>query len=212
VVVGVAAEQHYRGIEDSPDPMLYLPLGHSTRTLSDLWLLVRSSVDPRALAAQIREALHTVDPDQPLGDLVILREAVAQSSASRRFSATLIALFAGLALCLAVTGILGVTSYSLQQRTRELGVRMVLGADQGMVLRMVLGEGMRLVLLGGGLGLAGAAAVSLLLRGMLFGVGPADPAVYLGVTLLLGAVVLLGFYLPARRAARVDPMVALRAE
>jgi len=141
-----------------------------------------------------------------------MRELLAASLAERRFSMLLMALFAGVALVLASVGIYGVVSYAVTQRAREFGVRMALGAGRRDILRLVLGQGMVLTLLGLGLGLAGSLAATRFLASLLFGVTPTDPFTFVGVSALLAGVTLAACYLPARRATRVDPMIALRCE
>jgi len=151
----------------------------------------------------------SLDKDQPIYNVRTMEEVVAQSIGTRRVSMLLVSVFAGAALLLAAVGIYGVMAYSVTQRTQEIGIRMALGAQTGDVLRMVVRQGMTLALVGIGVGLAGAFGFTRLLASLLFGVNASDPLTYVGISLLLALVALLACYLPARRAARLDPMNAL---
>jgi putative ABC transport system permease protein len=177
-----------------------------------LVVLARTSGDPLALTASVKGALGELDPGLPLSDVATLDQRVTETLARPRVNAGLLSAFAGVALVLAAVGIYGVIAFGVVQRTRELGIRMALGAGTSSLLRMVVSQGMRPVLLGLGLGLAGALVGSRLLRGLLFGIGPTDPTTFLVVTVFLTSVALLASYLPARRAASSDPMIALRNE
>jgi len=211
-VVGVAADLRFGGLDQDPDPAMYIPARQDQGDRQEMWLLIRSSSRPATLAAGIREAVHALDPEQPIGELVSMMDVVTRSTASRRFNLLLVGVFATLALGLAVIGIAGVTAYSLSQRTRELGIRVALGADRSSLLNLGLGEALRVVAIGASVGVAAAFAAARSLRAMLFGVGPTDPLTYLAVTLLLAGVAFAACYLPIRRAANADPMVALRSE
>jgi ABC-type antimicrobial peptide transport system permease subunit len=177
-----------------------------------LVVLARTSGDPLALTAAVKAALAELDSGLPLSDVATLDQRVTETLARPRVNAALLCAFAGAALLLAAVGIYGVIAFGVVQRTRELGIRMALGAGASNLLHMVVSQGMRPVLAGVGLGLAGALAGTRLLRGLLFGVAPTDPTTFLVVTAFLLAVALLASYLPARRAARSDPMIALRNE
>jgi putative ABC transport system permease protein len=173
---------------------------------------IRTENDPRALAGAVRDQIWASDKELPVYDIVPMTEVVAESLAQRRFTMLLLAAFAAVALLMAAVGIYGVISYSVAQRTRELGVRIALGATAGRVLSMVLLESSKLVLLGI---MAGTFAALLLARSMtslLFGVRPFDSTSFLVAALLLGLAALVAGYVPARRATKVDPMVALRYE
>ena len=207
-VIGVVGDVQHRALDGRPFETSYLP----TQDVSWGYVVLRTAVDPLALAPAVREQVHAVDPGQPIGDLRALEQLVHESAAAPRFRTTLLGLFAGLALLLAAIGIYSVVSFSVARRTHEIGVRMALGAWWLQVLHLVVGESMRLVLLGVALGLAGALALTRVLTSVLFGVGATDPSTFVAVALLLGLVALAACWIPARRATRVDPMVALRSE
>ncbi len=175
-------------------------------------LAVRASADPATLIPGIRRAVAELDPDLAVAGVSTLAERKATSLARPRVNATVLGGFALAALVLAAVGIYGVVAYGVVQRTRELGIRMALGAGGGALLRMVVREGMRPVLGGIALGLAGALVGGRLLRSLLFGVGAGDPSTLVVVTCFLTTVALAAIYLPARRAARSDPMIALRVD
>jgi putative ABC transport system permease protein len=175
-------------------------------------LVVRAANDPQAQVPAIRNVLHGLDKDLPWYRVQTLQELVSDSSREKRFLALLLALFGAVALVLASVGIYGVVSYSVSQRTREIGIRLTFGADVRRILGMVLWEGLRLALAGVVVGLLGAWALSRYLTSILFGVRATDPLTYLGVALLMTAVTLVACLVPARRATKVDPMVALRYE
>ena len=175
-------------------------------------VVVRTDGDPAAMTDNMRRLVTSMDPKQPIGAVQTMDEAVAESIAPQRFSTVLLGLFGSVALLLAAIGIYGVTAYSVSQRTREIGIRMALGAQARDVMCMVLGQGSRLVLVGVGLGLAGSLLATRALASQLYGVRATDPVTFAGIALLLGGMALLATYLPARRATRVDPVVALRSE
>jgi putative ABC transport system permease protein len=173
---------------------------------------LRTTGDPLAASQMVRDQIHALLPSQPVSDVASMEQLHAKSLSRARFSMTLLSIFAGLALVLSAVGIYGVMAYSVAQRTREIGVRLALGAARKDVLGLILVSGARLAAFGMLLGLAGALALNYLLRSQLYGVSPADPVTYIGVALILGSVALLASYIPARRATRVDPLVALRYE
>jgi putative ABC transport system permease protein len=174
--------------------------------------VVRTGVDPLAMLPAVRGALLQAGHDQPVYGVRTMDQIVSASIAGRRFSMLLLGIFAGLALLLAAVGIYGVISYTVAQRTREIGIRMVLGAGRADVLKVVVAQGMLPVLAGLAIGLAASFALTRLMAGMLYGVSAGDPVTLIGVALVLAAVALIATLVPARRATRVAPMVALRYE
>jgi len=188
----------------------YFPLEQDAPPMA--MFVVRAPGDPARLAAGIRDAVRKVDPAQPVADVRLLSEMVNSSLAPRRFVVTVLGVFAGMALLLAVIGLYGVISYAVTQRTQELGVRMALGAQPAEILRLVLGQGMRLAGLGAVIGLVVSLVSSRLLRNQLFRVGAFDPLTFALMAALLIAAALAASYIPARRATSVDPLVALRYE
>jgi putative ABC transport system permease protein len=171
---------------------------------------VRSTGDPGALRTSIGSVIQSMDSDLPMASVRTMEQVVQETLSNDRWNATLFGAFAALALVLAAVGIYGVMSFVVEQRRHEVGLRMALGADRARVIGLVIGDGMRIALVGTVLGLGGAYAVGRAMQGMWFGVSPLDLGRFLGITLLLTATALLACYLPARRAATVDPMVALR--
>ena len=211
-IIGVAGEVKYRGLPQNPntDPDVYYSLPQWPR--ADLFLAVRTDVETDSLVAAVRAELQKLDPNLPAYGVTTMAEQVANQTRQSRFSTWLLGIFGTLALALAAVGIYSVMGYAVEQRAREIGIRLALGAGAGDVLKMVLGQGMRLALLGVGLGLSVALGLTQLMKRLLFGVVAADPLTYAAIALLLTLVALLACYIPARRASRVDPMVALRSE
>ncbi len=176
------------------------------------FITVRTNGDPLSLAGTIRSAVRSVDPDEPVHDLATMQQRLWASLGPQRFSVSLLGIFAGMGMLLASVGLYGLMSYDVAQRTHELGIRMALGAQQSDVLGMVVRQGLKLALLGVAIGIVGALALTRLLSSLLFGVKPTDPLTYSGVIVVISAVTMLACYIPARRATKMDPMVALRYE
>jgi putative ABC transport system permease protein len=212
-IVGIVGDIREFDVMTLPRPTLYLPVSQaddSNYVLRD-WV-VRASGDPMTNALSLRAAMRELDPDLPVSRLRSLEQVRSISVAPQRFNLLLFGLFAALALVLAAVGIYGVTAYSVAQRTREIGIRMAMGAQRGNVVGLVLGQGARHAALGVLLGLVGAFGLTRLMESLLYGVRPTDSITFASVSLILGGVALLACYLPAQRAMRVDPMVALRYE
>jgi putative ABC transport system permease protein len=174
--------------------------------------VVRTASDPAGVAAAITDVIHNVDPNLPITRVTTMDGLITDSVSPRRFSALLVGIFAALALLLAAIGIYGVMSYTVSQRTQEIGLRMALGAQVANMRGMIFGQTLKLTLIGVGLGLAGAFVLARFLASLLFDVGIYDPVTFFGVAFLQIAVALAASYIPARRAMRVDPIVALRYE
>jgi putative ABC transport system permease protein len=208
-IIGVAGNVSQYGLDHAPTYDAYFPGGWGGWTR---YLIVRTSADPLSLASAVIEVVHRFDPNLPVTHVMALDNLIADSVSPRRFSSVLVAIFAGLALLLAAVGIYGVMSYTVGQRTQEIGVRMALGAQTANVRGMILGQTLKLTLVGVAIGLAGAFGVARFLASMVFGVGTHDAATFLGVALLLMGVALAASWIPARRAMQVDPIVALRDE
>jgi putative ABC transport system permease protein len=209
-VVGIVGDVKERGLAEENPPEIYLP--HAQLPISSMDVMLRTAVSPRSLAPAVTSAVRSLDPELPIARMSTLDEIVAHSISEPRFYMVLLGAFAGTALFLAALGIFGVMSYAVVQRSREIGIRVALGADPKQVLAMVLGHASLLAVAGVGLGLAGALSLSRAMGSLLFELSPTDPTTLAGVAVLLLAVALLASYLPARRATRVDPLIALRSE
>jgi putative ABC transport system permease protein len=209
-IVGVVADVKQNDLKEKDYPAVYLP--HGTFPQSLMAFIVRSSADPATLSASIRRRVADIDPELPIYDMETMSQAVSASVAQPRFYTLLLAAFAGLALLLAALGIYGVISYTVSQRTRELGIRIALGATNERIMRLVLGQGLALMAAGVAIGVLGALALMRVLSTMLFSVRTTDAATFIVVPVVLAVVAAIASYLPARRAARVDPVIAMRAE
>lgn len=209
-VIGIVANERFAGLQARPEPAMYF--AHRQFPFFGMSLVIRTATDPSSLAAAVRQTIWEMDRDLPVYDVGTMDELLAESVGEPRFRTLLLTLFAAVGLLLAAVGIYGVMAYSVSQRTREIGLRMAMGAGRGSVLRQVLGEGLRLTIAGLAIGLAGALALTRSLSSLLFGISPTDPATFAVVAVVLTGVALAGSYVPARRAALVDPMEALRYE
>jgi predicted permease len=209
-IVGVAGDMHLVSLREAPKPQIYLP--HQQFAISSLSIFVRTQIDPNSLSAALRRTVSEVDKDVPIYRTRLLSDYLSQSVAQPRLNAMLVGLFAAISLLLAAAGVFGVMSYSVTQRAKELGIRMALGARRTDVLRLVVKQGMQIVAVGMVLGLFGVFACTRLLQSLLYGVGATDLPTLLSVSLTLSVVALLACLIPALRASRVDPIVALRSE
>jgi putative ABC transport system permease protein len=211
-IVGVVGDARYQSLETpEPRPMIYLAMGQ-TQEETGFDLVLRSNAAPTELSAVLRDVLRALDPSLPVPLTIGMDEILSDAFASRRFALALFGVFAGVAVLLAAVGVYGVMSYVVRQRTQELGIRVALGASRSALVGMVLVETMRLVLVGVLAGLAGAWLLTRLLSGLLFGIAPTDPPTFWGLAGLLVCLAVVAGLVPAYRAARVDPMAALRAE
>ena len=209
-VIGVVGNQRERGLAADPTLTVYLPSYGSGP--GPVQFAVHTAGNPTALTPSLRSILKEIDPNLPLSDVQTMDEIVSRSMAPRRFNMFLLSIFAGVALLLALVGVYGVLAYSVGQRTAEIGLRVALGATPRNVLALIIAQGMRPILIGIGIGLAGALGLSRFVSSLLFGVKPVDPLTYVAVALLVAAAGLLSCYVPALRALRIDPVAALRQE
>ncbi len=209
-IVGVAEDVAWQSLTAERGTGLYVPLRQGPT--GPMRVVVRTTSDPHAFAANLRALVTSIDEDTPVSDVRTMQQLVSASAATPHFAMLLVGLFAAVALALGAIGVYGVLAFTVSERTREIAVRMALGARTGEVLRLVLRRGLLLVLAGNAIGVASALAVTRLLSAMLFGVSAADPLTFAVVTATLIVTALAASYLPARRAARVEPMTALRHE
>jgi putative ABC transport system permease protein len=210
-IVGVVADLRYTELDQPPGPETYIPYGQSN-SLRGMDVVIRAAGDPATVAGAAAKTIAAIDPAQAVYDVQTLEQSLADSIAPRRFNLLLLGAFAAAALLLAVVGIYGVMSYAVTQRTHEVGVRMALGAGRTQVVRMIVRQGLLVSFAGMAAGVGAAIGLTRLIRSMLYEVGPGDPWTFVGVCAILGAAVAAACWIPARRAAAVDPMVALRYE
>ena len=209
-VVGVVGNTRHEGLSQDIEAEIYVP--YLQLPQNSMQLAVRTAADPDSVVSAVRTEVREVDPDQPVYHVATLQQVLSESVAPRRFNMLLLGIFAGIALTLATIGIYGVMAFSVTQRTHEIGIRMALGAKRSDVLGMVVRHGLKLALIGVVIGIVGALVLARFLSSLLFGIKPTDPLTFVAVSLILSAVALVACYIPARRVAEVDPMVALRYE
>jgi len=217
-IIGVVADSRDGGLNNDPGPKMFIPQAQVPDAanalnvgISPMAWVVRTRMEPHALSSQIQEQLRQVS-GLPVSNVRTMNEIVSISTSRQRFNMVLMTIFGGSALLLAAIGIYGLMAYSVQQRSQEIGIRMALGAEPGSVRRMVVFQGMRLALFGVVIGIASAFGLTRFIATFLFGVQARDPMVFIGIPILLGLVALFAVWLPARRASRVDPVIALRYE
>ena len=216
-IIGIAETVKHNSLNEEPIPTFYGPMAQAPKGVvpflaNNFSLVVRTEIDPNAMSETVRRELRALDPDVAVSSVKPMEQVLSGSVAPRKFNLILLATFAGTALLLAAGGIYAVIAYLVTERTREIGVRLALGAQRADVFSLIVGHALKIVLLGVGLGLAGAVAATRSISALLFSTSATDPLTYGSVAALLIVVALLASYLPARRAMKVDPMVALRYE
>jgi putative ABC transport system permease protein len=208
-IVGVVGDVHHTGLNSKSNPEIYLSYLQEPSTV--LAVMMRTSVDPLQLGAAARQEISQIDKELPV-TITTMDQIFSNSVSGQRFNALLLGIFASLALILASIGVFGVINYSVAQRTHEIGIRLALGAQRGDVFKLIVGHGLILALAGVTIGAIGAIALTRLMAGLLFGVSPTDITTFVSVSLIVIVVATFACYLPARRATKVDPLVALRYE
>lgn len=209
-IVGVVGDVREGALNKEPEPAIYW--SHARETYSGMTLVIRANGDASRLALAVQKEIRALDPEQPVADVRTMQQVIARSIARPRFNTLLLAIFAGVALVLASVGLYGVMSYSATQRIHEVGIRMALGATRADIMRLVVGNGMLLTLVGIAIGIAASWGLTRLMQSFLFGIGTTDAVTFLGVSTLLVGVALIANYIPARKATRVNPVIALRYE
>jgi putative ABC transport system permease protein len=209
-IVGVVGDIREGALEKEPEPAIYWT--HPREPYSGMALVVRTTGDAARFQTAVQKEIRALDPEQPIADVRTMKEVISRSIARPRFNTLLLTIFAGVALVLASVGLYGVMNYSATQRTHEVGIRMALGATRTDIMRLVVGNGMLLTLIGIGLGVVASLGLTRVMASLLFGVTATDGPTFLGVSVVLVAVALIANYIPARRATRVDPVIALRYE
>jgi putative ABC transport system permease protein len=209
-IIGIVGDNKHKGLDTEIEPMSFWP--HPELASRSMTLLIRTQGEPESIATAARKVLNQLDPDQPIGEVNTMQGLMATSIARSRFNTVLLTVFSVVALIMAAVGIYGVMSYSVQQRTHELGVRLALGAQHGDVLKLILKQGIVLGVIGVAAGLLGSFGLTRLMTSLLFEVTPTDVRTYAAVAAGLFAIVLIACYIPARRATKVNPLVALRYE
>jgi putative ABC transport system permease protein len=211
-IAGVVADVKFSSLESESPPTIYMPVFQIPRIRRDAVFIARTTAEPSSLAAAMRREIAAVDADLPVYDVRTMNQVIAESVAQRRFTMWLLAIFAVAALGLAALGLYGVISYAVTQRTREIGLRMALGGRRLDVLGLIVGQGMKMAMIGALAGLLASLALTRLMKGLLYGVSASDPFTFIAVALLLATVALVACWIPAWRATKVDPMIALRWE
>ena len=209
-IIGITANVRSLELKEEAPPEFYFTIKQSP--FEQMSMVIRSTVEPGSLAPSLRQAVAEVNKSVPVSDIKTMEHIVSESVTQPRFNLFLLGLFSGIALLLSAAGIYGVTAYTVTQRTQELGIRLALGAQMRDILKMILGQGMIVIGIGLVIGLAAAFALTRLMRSLLFGIGENDPATFGAITLVLLLVALVACYIPARRAAKVDPLIALKYE
>ena len=209
-IVGVVGDVRYNGLHTQPRPQMFVP--HQQGASSYMTFLVNTTTEPGAQLTAVKRAIREVNPNQAFARTATMEELVSDSLKERRFNLFVLGLFAVIALLLATIGIYGSISYSTRQRTNEIGVRIALGAQSRDVMRLIVGQGLWLAVVGVMIGIGAALLLTRAIKSLLFGVSPTDPLTYLAISILLLLTALVASLIPARRATKVDPLIALRSE